>query len=275
MEMIAGEGPEYVQAREVLLDALDALGVHRKSVILVGAQAIYLHVGRGDLAVAPMTTDADLALRVDWVAEEPELYGVMNAAGFVAGAQPGTWLGRGDVCVDLLVAPHQGGRSSKAARAAMLDRHRKGVARIARGLEPALIDHVPRDVSSLDGKDGRSHQIFVAGPSALLVAKLIKLQERMASAITGRRDRLRAKDALDVYRLLRGVDTEVLARGFESHRQDKHAAEVSMEAIDVLRSNGAHDNARLPRLVSEALGGDPVAAASFSVLARALVRALR
>ena len=34
--------PEYVAARRVLLDAFEALGAHRKSVVLVGAQAIYL-----------------------------------------------------------------------------------------------------------------------------------------------------------------------------------------------------------------------------------------
>jgi hypothetical protein len=43
--------PEYIAARRVLLDALEALGAHRKAVVLVGAQAIYLHVGEGDLAV--------------------------------------------------------------------------------------------------------------------------------------------------------------------------------------------------------------------------------
>ena len=37
--------PEFVAARRVLLDALEALGAHRKAVVLVGAQAIYLHVG--------------------------------------------------------------------------------------------------------------------------------------------------------------------------------------------------------------------------------------
>lgn len=36
--------PEYVQARRILLDALQALGSHRKAVVLVGAQAIYEHV---------------------------------------------------------------------------------------------------------------------------------------------------------------------------------------------------------------------------------------
>jgi hypothetical protein len=54
--------PEYVAARRVLLDAFEALGMHRKAVVLVGAQAIYLHVGDGDLAVAPYTTDGDLAI---------------------------------------------------------------------------------------------------------------------------------------------------------------------------------------------------------------------
>ena len=55
--------PEYVAARRVLLDVLEALNAHRKAVILVGAQAIYLHVGEGDLAVSPYTTDGDLSTR--------------------------------------------------------------------------------------------------------------------------------------------------------------------------------------------------------------------
>ena len=52
----------YVLARRVLLDALDALGSHRNAMVLVGAQAVYLRVGEGDLAVAPFTTDGDLAI---------------------------------------------------------------------------------------------------------------------------------------------------------------------------------------------------------------------
>lgn len=37
--------PVYVRARRALLDALQALGPHRAAVVLVGAQAVYLHVG--------------------------------------------------------------------------------------------------------------------------------------------------------------------------------------------------------------------------------------
>ena len=52
----------YALARRVLLDALDALGDQGDAVVLVGAQAIYLHTGDTDLAVAPFTTDGDVAI---------------------------------------------------------------------------------------------------------------------------------------------------------------------------------------------------------------------
>ncbi len=63
--MTGGSEPideQYVRARRVLLDALEALQDQRGAVILVGAQAIYLHVGDADLAVAPFNTDADLSM---------------------------------------------------------------------------------------------------------------------------------------------------------------------------------------------------------------------
>jgi hypothetical protein len=47
--------PQVVSARRALLDALDALGPHRDAVILVGAQAIYLHTGSAEVADVPPT----------------------------------------------------------------------------------------------------------------------------------------------------------------------------------------------------------------------------
>ena len=47
-----GESEEYVKARRVPLDALRALGAQRDAVIFVGAQALYLHTGEADIAVA-------------------------------------------------------------------------------------------------------------------------------------------------------------------------------------------------------------------------------
>lgn len=48
---------QYVQARRVLLDALEALGDQRRSVIVAGAQAIYLQAGPGTFPsrISPQT----------------------------------------------------------------------------------------------------------------------------------------------------------------------------------------------------------------------------
>src|SRR5699024_9503465 len=81
--------PEYLAARRTLLDALAALEPHLDNLILVGAQAVYLHAGAGDVSVAPMTTDADLALDARGLADSPEISAALSAAGFVAGSNPG------------------------------------------------------------------------------------------------------------------------------------------------------------------------------------------
>jgi hypothetical protein len=73
----------FVLARRVLLDALDALGPHRDAIVLVGAQAVYLRVGEADLAVAPFTTDGDLAIDPTILAEIPPLERALMDAGFL------------------------------------------------------------------------------------------------------------------------------------------------------------------------------------------------
>jgi len=58
--------PLYIRARAVLIDAVAALGDPREAVVRVGAQAIYLHTGDADPAVAaPFTTDADFIVLSD------------------------------------------------------------------------------------------------------------------------------------------------------------------------------------------------------------------
>ena len=81
--------PLYVKAREVLLDALEALGAHCASLVLVGAQAIYMHTDEADIAVAPFTTDADLVIDPGGLADRPLLGDALQASGFTAGEQPG------------------------------------------------------------------------------------------------------------------------------------------------------------------------------------------
>ena len=53
--------PEYVAARRILLDALEALAAHGDAFIVAGAQAIYLHTGMValDESVSPYTIDGD------------------------------------------------------------------------------------------------------------------------------------------------------------------------------------------------------------------------
>src|SRR3954453_6119012 len=64
---------EYVAARRALLDALEALAEHRDSIIVVGAQAVYLRTGAAKLTVAEFTTDADLAIDPTTLRPDPRL----------------------------------------------------------------------------------------------------------------------------------------------------------------------------------------------------------
>ena len=52
-----GSADLLVQARSALLDALEALAEHRDAVIVIGAQAIYLHTGNAQVALAEATKD--------------------------------------------------------------------------------------------------------------------------------------------------------------------------------------------------------------------------
>ncbi len=117
----------YVVARQVLLDALAALGVHRNAIVLVGAQAIYLRVGDADLAVAPYTTDADLAIDPAVLAEIPPIEQALIAAAFQPKTRDsvGIWITKRptslgpdtEVAVDLLVpASVSPGTRRRAAR---------------------------------------------------------------------------------------------------------------------------------------------------------------
>lgn len=233
--------PRYAVARRVLLDALTALASHRAAVIVVGAQAVYLRTGAADLAVAPYTTDGDLALDPSLLGDEPALEAAMRDAGFqlsqVRGhVEPGIWLAPADidgvltlVPVDLIVpagaAPH-GGR-----RGVRLGVHGKRAARRAVGLEAALVDHSTMTVSGLDARDVRSLEVEVAGSAALFVAKAHKLHERVAS---GRADRIDDKDAADVVRLMQAISPSDLAVRLTSLSNHPVAGRVSGEAFEYL-----------------------------------------
>ena len=80
----------YLDARETLLDAVEALGPHSDAAILVGAQAIYVHTeGEDDsFAISPFTYDADLALDPELLGGSPAIVEAMSRAGFRLSDQP-------------------------------------------------------------------------------------------------------------------------------------------------------------------------------------------
>lgn len=238
--MSGAADPLYVLARTALLDALEALGPQRDAVILVGAQAIYLHTGSVDLAVPEYTTDADVVIDPALLRDLPELELALSSAGFFRGPRVGAWAitkhldGRPvDVEIDLMVPEAVGGSGRRAAR---LVGHKDQVARKARGLEAALVDKQTVALSALERNDVRTFAIAVAGPAALLVAKLHKIEDRL---VAGRPRRLDDKDALDVLRLLQAVPTAALARSFRELVQDAIAQEVTQESLASLRTRFA------------------------------------
>lgn len=185
----------YVLARRVLLDALDALGDQRDTVVLVGAQAIYLHTGDTDLAVAPFITDGDVVINPEKLQVDPRLEEALRDAGFQKDTQNvGTWIAsqplKGthvNVEIDLMIPEAVGGPGRRGAR---LGVHGKRAARKAKGLEAALVDYQTKSIEALEDTDPRVLEVAVAGPAALLVAKLHKIAERIDSP-----DQSRNKDA--------------------------------------------------------------------------------
>jgi hypothetical protein len=262
-----------VAARGALLDALEALSEHRSAVIVVGAQAIYLHTGAAPVALAEATKDSDLALDVRALEPEPLLEEAMRAAGFhldLEARQPGAWLSIRGIPVDLMVPEALAGQSGR--RGARIPPHAKDVARRAVGLEAAVVDYAPTGIRALDPVDARMYTANVAGPAALLVAKLHKLGERQATP-----GRLADKDAHDVYRLLVASPTDRLASKLVQLRTDDLAGPVTEQALAVLAqlfASGAtaHGSAMAGR-AEEGVGDPATVSAAAAALAEDLLTA--
>jgi hypothetical protein len=221
-----------------------------------------------------MTTDADIALDTERLADQPEIAAALTARGFAPGTNPGHWIGEGDVAVDIMVAPHQAGTTAKAARSARIPPHSKRVGRIARGLEPALVDNAPTAIVAFKPSDRRAFKLKVAGPAALPVAKAIKIAERADDA-RKQPDRLKEKDALDMFRLLQAVDTPALAAGLSHHRASPEAASVSREGMAFVAANARTPADLLPRLATAAAFGDPAIGPAFTALAAQLTETVQ
>lgn len=272
----AGNDGLLVRTRSALLDALDALAEHREAVIVIGAQAIYLHTGDAAVALAETTKDSDLALDPTHLKDDPRIEQAMTRAGFYPDPtknQPGAWLNRHGVPVDLMVAESLAGPGSKSARGARIPPHSKRAARRARGLEAAVVDNSGFHISALHPADPRRYGVRVAGPAALLVAKAHKIAERVAVP-----DRLNDKDAHDIYRILVGVETDALARTARELVAHPLSADTTIEAIGYIRDLFAAGPDALASVMAgraeEGIGEPATVALAVSILANDFITAL-
>lgn len=261
-----------VRARSVLIDALIALDAHRDSVVVIGAQAIYLHTGSAPVAVAEATKDSDLGIDLRTLGGDPLIEQAMTRAGFThdpLASQPGSWLSPEGIPVDLMVPDAIAGKGRRSVEAPP---HDKRALRRAVGLEAAVVDNAVMTVRALAADDDREVDARVAGPAALLVAKLHKLGERQETP-----DRLVDKDAYDVYRLLIALPTEALAVPLEALLADGLAGDVTRTAMEFLSElfGTADGVGSVMAGRAEELVGDPaVVAAACAALAGDLVAAV-
>jgi hypothetical protein len=270
--------PQYILARSVLLDALEALEGQREAVVVVGAQAIYLHTGGSEFAVPEFTTDADITLDPALLQHSPEIESAMRMARFERGNRIGAWVARRkvgvvdvNVEVDLMVPEAVGGSGRRAAR---LPGHAKEVARKARGLEATLLDKATKMIGALDHRDDRSFDVAVAGPAALLIAKLHKIAERISEREQRRVD---DKDALDILRLLQAIETAPLAAALFALLKADLAGDVTREALVTLKGYFADRRSAGSQMAARAAGALMSAeevATSCAFLASDLLREL-
>lgn len=229
---------EYVEARRVLLDALTALHPHIAAVVLIGAQAVYLRTAERLPTYQAFTTDADLVVDPALLADAPLLGDAMAAAGFNYTGEPGIWervVDRpgfdGDITVPVdLIVPTQMAPKAGRRGARLPGGHGKTAARKSDGVEGALVDHDPIEITALETADARRVMVNVAGPAALVVAKAYKLGERLETP-----HRLIAKDAGDVYRLFDAYPVEEMSIGLGRLLSDDRSRSTAETALGYLR----------------------------------------
>ncbi|MGH3654405.1 hypothetical protein [Glutamicibacter sp.] len=259
-----------IHAREALLNALEALEEQREALIVIGAQAVYLRTGDLDVALAPATKDSDLSLDPRLLRDNPLLEQAMRRAGFLPGSQPGAWLDKDGIPVDLMVPEQFAGSGRRSVR---IPPHDQLSARKARGIEATTVDFDVMEIGAQDAQDTRCIPAKVAGPAALLVAKIHKITERLDTPT-----RLNDKDAHDSYRILRSIETTELRDRFAQLLDDSVSRETTIEALQSLELNFAEGpNAPGSIMAGRAesgLGDPQQVALSTAFLAEDLLQAL-
>lgn len=99
--------------------------------------------------------------------------------------------------------------------------------------------------------DGTVRDAWVAGHAGLLCAKAYKLGERIRERDANGRDRVRAKDAVDVWRLLATSDGAAVRGTFERHLHDERsggAIQIGLDLLTTIVGDGHIQSIALPAL---------------------------
>lgn len=153
---------------------------------------------------------------------------------------------RTEVAIDLLVPASVS--PGKGRRAARLEGHHAHAARIVRGLDGVIVDSDVMSVGSLDPADSRSFDMRIAGPAAMLVAKMHKIDDRSGTK------RSSDKDALDVLRILSGTSTDDLAHRMHRVTVSDKSADVAQEALEMFRQQFASRAGQGVEMIVRAVG---------------------
>ncbi|MGH9066448.1 MAG: hypothetical protein ACRD0J_02845 [Acidimicrobiales bacterium] len=187
----------------------------RAALIVVGAQAV-MERTKNLTSVEPSTTyDADIGVEPSLLADRPLLGDLMAEAGFspARDERPGVYRRGGDgPTVDLIVPEALAGPGRRGAR---LGEHGKRVAGRAQGLEMSVVCHDVMEIGPVRPIFGaETAEVRVASVGALLCAKAWKLSDRVGEASAAKRDRVRPKDAVDVWRLMSVSDPTAVRAEF-------------------------------------------------------------
>ena len=260
-----------IESRRALLDALEALHDQLPALVLVGAHAVYMHTSNIATPVADMTKDADLALNTALLNAAPLIEVVLQESGFHLGTNPGSWISPTGVPVDLMVPEML---TTRSGRGAGVSPHATNSARNTAGIEGCLVDNSKMDVGSFEQGDSRLFEISVAGPAALLIAKAHKIGERI-----GVHRRVDNKDAHDVYKILRAVDTETLNRNLQLLLETPVSGVSTQKGLIYIKSlfaDGADSpGSQMAGAAEGDFGNSDFVSQSASILASDLLKALR
>ncbi|WP_206673548.1 hypothetical protein [Pseudactinotalea terrae] len=261
-----------VMARTGLLDALAALEAHLEALVLIGAQAAYLHTGATEIALAEFTTDWRRGTR-----PRPPGHRTVGRGGDERSRLRSGSSAECPRVVDL--ARRCAGRSDGAGR-----RRRSRPPRCTCAAARVDVDAPGEGHRGCVGRQRQDdHRVarrerlagvrdFRCRAGGLLVAKLHKIGDRLEHQ--SRRDN---KDAHDIYRLLRAVQTQDLAAGVQRLLGHEVSAVVTREALDLLRTlfeAGADAAGSRMAGAAEELVGDPeVVSAALALLAQDLIAA--